>query len=211
MSILSRLCSTLQPLVFLAMISTGFQANGQNIVQQSLHLGAGSGYFGSQGPLNGCGVLVNAGWQKTLKKQNLRFSPDLTFGSYNNNCVEDIGDANYTAITLRGIFNHDFIQSNRFAAFIGGGAVVNYTWGEIIGSQIIPVRPGTDLPRNETQFHPGLAINVGLRFVPNSGRLGFEMIPVNVQFDFDDYSELIFYARFFYSLDARKSKKAEMR
>lgn len=181
----------------------------QQVVNQSIHLGAGSSHFSTEGPFNGCGVLVNAGWQKTLKNRELRFSPDLTAGFYDNNCTDNLIKANYTSLTLRGILNYDFIQAGNFAAFIGGGPVINYSFGNTFTDE--PNVPPEFLRVRETQFHPGVAVNVGLRFLPGNGRLGFEMIPVNVQFDFSDYAELIFFARFFYSLDARRNPKVEKR
>lgn len=198
--------------ICLTLMGLGYQpAYGQSLVNQSVHLGAGSSHFSTEGPFNGCGVLLNAGWQKTLKQQTLRFSPDLTAAFYNNDCTESPNRADYTALTGRAILNFDFIQSRQFAAFIGGGPVFNYTFGEFIPA----INPNNPLPdpllQAETQFHPGMAINVGLRFLPRNGRLGFEMLPVNVQFDFSDYAELVFFARLFYSLDVRRNPKEERR
>lgn len=189
------------------------QLSAQNVAQQSVHLGGGSSHFATQGPFNGCGLLINAGWQKTLKNQSLRFSPDLTAGFYNNNCTDDAFRADYTSLTFRGIFNFDFIQSGNFAAFIGGGPVVNYSFGDLTGLRTMnPNDPRLDLiPSRETQFHPGMTFNIGLRFMPKKYRLGFELIPVNAQFDFSDYSELIFQARFFYKLDTRRNPVVEKR
>ncbi len=184
----------------------------QNVAQQSVYLGAGSSHFANEdGLFNGCGLLVNAGWQKTLKNGRLRLNPELTAGFYNNECTEDIVLADYTSLTLRGMINHDFIQAGNFAAFIGGGPVFNYTFGDVISPRIPDNTTPGIFPFRETQTHLGMAVNIGLRFMPKKGRLGFEMIPVNAQFDFSDYSELIFQARFFYKLDTRKSPAAEKR
>ena len=194
--------------IILTGLTSLFLSNGlsaQNIARQSVHLGGGSSHFATQSPFNGCGLLINAGWQKTLKHQNFRFSPDLTAGFYNNNCTEDDFRADYTSLTIRGILNFDFIQSGNFAAFIGAGPVINYSFGDLTGLRNLnPNDPRLELiPSRETQLHLGMAVNVGLRFMPKKYRLGFEMIPVNAQFDFSDYSELIFQARFFYKLDPR--------
>ncbi len=184
-----------------------------NVAQQSVYLGGGSGHFASEeGVFNGCGVLVNAGWQKTLENGQLRLNPELTAGFYNNECTEERLQADYTSLALRGMINYDFIQAGNFAAFIGGGPVFNYTFGDVTNFRRPFPNPQPDLfPIRETQTHVGMAVNIGLRFMPKKGRLGFEMIPVNAQFDFSDYSELIFQARFFYKLDTRKSPAAEKR
>lgn len=187
--------------------------NGSGQARQSVHLGIAGSYFSSDGAFNGCGNVTNAGWQKMLKNPKVRLTAGLAYGSYDNSCVEDAPDADFTTLSARAIFNYDFVQTDRFAAFIGGGPQLNTTFGEVLSPGLTdPDLPLTrTYPYDKNGFHPGLAFNIGLRFYGPNARLGLEIVPINVQIGVGEYSEIFILGRLFYSIDSRRNPTARKR
>jgi hypothetical protein len=132
----------------------------------------------------GMGLVYTIGYQKNFgKKEKLRIAPNITFGSFNSNYVNDARDSFYQITNFGLLVNYDLIKYKSISLFLVAGGFANYTRGMI----------GTGGENNIISseyfnaFNYGGTTSFGIRINPLKSRISYEIKPMTMSFGNKDY------------------------
>lgn len=152
----------------------GFQSFAQTRSANALFGSIGLG-LATNSVVDGIGLAVGVGYQRTLGKPWLRIVPSLNFASYTNQGTEDIPDAFQNSTSLKIDLNADVLTVGAFSVMVGVGLTGNHASG-LIGTGGDPGRRSSDYFR---RVHLAVNALLGLRLMPTASRVGYELLIIN--------------------------------
>lgn len=163
----------------------------QDASKNSIRFGAGPGVT-MTATTDGLGLFYTVGYQRELKNDRFRLNPNFSIGHYSNKFITDSRDLYYNSISLSTHLYYDLLKVASSSLFIGGGSVLNNTRG-LLGT-------GGDMEGNNSSsgsefvstYHIGGALSLGLRLTKPESKNAFNIIPLNIRYGGEHYSEILF-------------------
>ncbi|MFV0291681.1 MAG: hypothetical protein ACK5IJ_12415 [Mangrovibacterium sp.] len=137
--------------------------------------------FGSAKDWNyeGTGFIYTVGYQRTIWNEKLSINPNFSVGTYSAQSIEDVPKAYFSSKTIDVIFYYDFLQVDKGALVFGAGLMSNHLNGF----------SANESGKYEGQFHYGIYLGGGFKFKPLNDRLTLSVMPINIRFGNDYFSE----------------------
>lgn len=186
--------------VVLAVTLVSQMAFPQEFSKSSLKTAVGIGINEGKDEI-GVGALILIGYQKTLWKDRLRLTPNITSGNFIPFGITDTRDQ-YYRITSLGFNGYlDALKYKAVSLFIGTGVFMNFSRG-LLGTGGWP-EEGNTTSEYFLNYYYGGYLGAGIRIEPKGRRISYELTPINFQFG-NDY---FFTTYFKFGIDIKFSSK----
>ena len=162
----------------------------QEAAKNSIRFGVGPG-AAMTATTDGLGIFYSVGYQRELKNDRFRLHPHFCIGHYSNKFVTDTRDLYYNSINLSTHLYYDLLKVASSSLFIGSGVILNNTRGLLGTGGDIEGINSLSGSKFVSTYNIGGTFSLGLRFTKPQSKNAFNIIPLNIRYGGDNYTEVM--------------------
>jgi hypothetical protein len=174
----------MKKILILALLLNQAISYSQEPSRNFINYGIGIGFLGADEFNLTSGLEYNVGYSRTMKNDRIKINPNIGFGSYRGEFIDNNREQSINSLNIRLLLNYELIRIKSFSIGIDVGGVLGYTHGLKGTGYSYDSAKSILIAETESEYvsriNIGGIIGGGLKYKPIGKNYYLNLMPINI-------------------------------